>query len=154
MGKLLFRSALDAICGTYFDQVEVKDAEGKKRVLMRPNDKAGAVLAKYGPLSAAYAMEWAKRNVKIKLPPLELPEGSDLKTLGMSALGQKVLSGKKLQWEDAIPLAIGYAKEWAEKSGILEKVTAMVKPSAKKAAAPATALTPEAQAIVDKALNP
>jgi hypothetical protein len=120
LGRLLFTNAVKFVQGTYFDEVSVDTADGSKRVLRRPNARLEALVATYGPLSAAWAMEWAKRNIKISLPPLVLPEGSDLKTLGMSALGQKVLSGKKLRLEDGIPLAIGYIKEWAEKSGILD----------------------------------
>jgi len=152
-GRLLFAGLLDYGKETFFDKVEVKDKDGKKQVLMRPNDRFGEIVAVYGPLTAAWGMEWARRNIKIKLPPMELPEGADLKTLGMSALGQKVIAGKKLSLEDGIPLALGYVKEWAEKSGILEKIAGAVKPGVKKAAT-TTALTPEAQKIVDQALNP
>jgi hypothetical protein len=152
--RAIIRAFADSLISEFFDPVEVKDAEGKKRLLMRPNDRAGEVLAKYGPLSAAYAMEWAKRNIKIKLPPFELPEGGDLKTLGASALASKVLSGKKLKWEDGIPLAIGYAKEVLEKWGILEKMGEIGKKAGGQKPQAPTALSPEAQKIIDKALNP
>jgi hypothetical protein len=123
IGRLILSGLVSHVKEAYFDPVETKDAEGKKRVLMRPNDRFGELIAVYGPLSAAYGMEWARRNIKLKLPSFELPEGSDLKALGASALAQKVLSGKKLSLEDGIPLAIGYVKDFLEKSGIIEKVT-------------------------------
>ena len=146
IGRWILRTMLSALREDFFDQEVVKDKDGKKTKRMVPNDHLGELMAEYAP----GLMDWASKNVKIKMPQFTLPEGMDLKTAGAQVLIQKGLSGKRIKLEDGLLLAAGYAKDWAEKTGILD-----VFKGGKKAAEKAgTALTPEAQKIVDKALNP
>jgi len=109
-------TALQTLQDAFLDESLVKAANGVEMRLLRPNARAEAFLKAVVP----GLIDWAVKNVKIKLPPFELPENIDLKQVGASMLAQKALSGKKLKLEDAIPLGLGYLKDWAEKSGILE----------------------------------
>ena len=124
IGRFICRSFIEFVRDEYFEVESVTTKDGQKRVLRRPNALAGRLLSEYVPGFIA----WATANVRIKLPPFELPEGVDLKTAGMSALASKVMSGKKLKLEDAIPLGLGYAKEWLEKSGLLQTLGTKAKP--------------------------
>src|SRR5437867_3876623 len=107
IGAWLYRTALGAIRSDFFDEQDVDDGHGHKVRLLRPNERGGALLKAVVP----GLIDWARANVKIKLPPFELPEGVDLKSVGMSVLAQKAMSGKKLKLDDAIPLIIGYGKD-------------------------------------------
>lgn len=112
LGRLLFTGAIEFARDEFFEETSETTEGGEKRVLARPNAKLGALMSRYGPGMAAFAMDWARKNVKIKLPPFELPAGTDLKQVGMSVLAQKALSGKKLKLDDAVPLIMGYAKDF------------------------------------------
>lgn len=114
LGKMLFAGALGHLGATYFEETDVSTPDGKKTRLTRPNASAGALLGKYGPGIASWGMDWASKNVKIKLPPLSLPEGMDLKAAGVAALTQKAMSGKKLKIEDAIPAILGYVMDYIQ----------------------------------------
>jgi hypothetical protein len=119
------RFALDA----FLDEEVVKHPNGTETRVLAPNSVSGAFLKRLVPGLLA----WVGKNVKITLPSFSLPEGMDLKAVGMSAMAQKVMSGKKLKVEDAMPMILGYVKEWADKSGILEtlgKVGSKAKPKA------------------------
>jgi hypothetical protein len=118
--------------GEFFDEEEILDAGGKKARVLRPNEAGGAFLKRFVP----GMLDWAMKNVKITLPSFALPENIDLKAVGINVLAQKAMSGKRLKLDDAIPLVMGYAKDWAEKSGILESLGGAVgmkpKPGAKQ----------------------
>jgi len=116
IGRFIFTSLIEFARDEFFEEVDVDDGHGAKRRLMRPNAKGGAFLGSVVP----GMIDWATKNVKITLPPFNLPENVDLKAVGASVLAQKALSGKKLRIDDAVPLILGYAKDWAENSGILD----------------------------------
>lgn len=118
IGRFIFRSAIESVRDDFFEEYEGKGPDGKKIALRRPNERLSEMLSTYGP----GLMDWAVKNVKIKLPPFELPENVDLRTVGMSAIAQKVMSGKKLKLDDAIPLGLSYVKDWLDKSGFLDKI--------------------------------
>jgi hypothetical protein len=107
--------ALQTLQDAFFEEEASKD--GKPR-LLRPNAQAQAFL------SAALPgfIDWASKNVKIKLPAFQLPEGLDLKGVGLNAMAQKVMAGKKLKVDDAIPYILGLGKDYLDKSGMLEKI--------------------------------
>lgn len=122
-------NALQALQAAMFDEDVSKD--GKTRRL-RPSARLQAFLLEAVP----GLIDWARENVHIKLPPFELPEGVDLKTVGMSSLATKVMSGKKLKLDDAIPLALGYAMDYLDKTGILDKLKPAIVEKKKEAVNP------------------
>jgi hypothetical protein len=146
LGRLLFTESVKFVQAEYLEVVEADDGHGHKTRLWRPNARGAAMLGAAVP----GLIGWATSNIKIKLPAFTLPEGVDLKEVGMNVLAQKALSGKKLKLEDAIPLGIGYAKDYLEKSGILEsigKIVPGVKASEKSEAA--TTVSKEVKALTE-----
>ena len=132
IGRWLYRTALASIREDWLvSEVRevVQDGKKVKVHVLAPNERLQAFLKAAVP----GLIDWARANIHIKLPPFELPEGLDLKQIGASVLAQKAMSGKKLKMDDAIPLIIGYGKDWLEKSGFLQTI-ASKKPKAGEAA--------------------